>query len=48
MRVLKLLNKFLKHWYKDLVATPWHDSHLREDGYFGYWAFEAGAAVFLL
>lgn len=45
---LKLLNKFLKNWYKDLAAAPWHDSHLNDDGYFGYWAFEAGAAVFLL
>ena len=47
-KALALLNNFLKKWYKDLATTPWHDSHLGDDGYFGYWAFEAGAAVFLL
>lgn len=46
---LKELNLFLKHWYKDLAGTGWHDSH-KEDGsgYYGYWSFEAGAAVLLL
>ncbi|MGN5765002.1 PoNe immunity protein domain-containing protein [Acinetobacter calcoaceticus] len=45
---LHKINEFLKKWYKDLSAAPWHDSHLSDDGYFGYWAFEAGAAVYLL
>ncbi|WP_227542614.1 PoNe immunity protein domain-containing protein [Acinetobacter wuhouensis] len=45
---LSKINEFLKSWYKDLAAAPWHDSHLSDDGYFGYWAFEAGAAVYLL
>jgi hypothetical protein len=51
---LKELNLFLKHWYKDLAGTGWHDSHKPdEDGnmggcYYGYWSFEAGAAVLLL
>ncbi len=50
---LKDLNLFLKHWYKDLAGTGWHDSHKADEngnqgGYFGYWSFEAGAAVLLL
>lgn len=50
---LKELNLFLKHWYKDLAGTGWHDSHKpnekgEQGGYFGYWSFEAGAAVLLL
>ena len=45
---LKELNTYLKHWYKDLVGCAWHDSHKAEGGYFGYWSFEAGAAVVLL
>lgn len=50
---LKELSLFLKHWYKDLAGTGWHDSHKayedgNQGGYFGYWSFEAGAAVLLL
>ena len=50
---LKDLDRFLKHWYKDLVGTAWHDSHKPDEegnqgGYYGYWSFEAGAAVLLL
>jgi hypothetical protein len=50
---LKELNLFLKRWYKDLAGTGWHDSHKpnekgEQGGYFGYWSFEAGAAVLLL
>lgn len=50
---LRDLNHFLKRWYKDLAGTGWHDSHKpNEDGdqggYYGYWSFEAGAAVLLL
>src|SRR5574343_154913 len=45
---LKDLNRFLKHWYKDLAGTGWHDSHIEQAGYYGYWSFEAGAAVLLL
>lgn len=46
---LKDIDRYLKHWYKDLAGTGWHDSH-KEDGsgYYGYWSFEAGAAVVLL
>jgi hypothetical protein len=47
------LERFLKRWYKDLAGTAWHDSHKpdeqeRQGGYYGYWSFEAGAAVLLL
>jgi hypothetical protein len=50
---LKELNIFLKRWYKDLAGCGWHDSHRPDDagnqgGYYGYWSFEAGAAVILL
>jgi hypothetical protein len=50
---LKELDLFLKHWYKDLSGTAWHDSHKPNEagdqgGYSGYWSFEAGAAVLLL
>lgn len=47
------LHRYLKRWYKDLAGTGWHDSHKpnekgEQGGYFGYWSFEAGAAVLLL
>ncbi|UZD54993.1 PoNi-like cognate immunity protein [Caldimonas aquatica] len=50
---LKELDLFLKRWYKDLAGTGWHDSHKPDEngnqgGYYGYWSFEAGAAVLLL
>lgn len=50
---LKELDLFLKRWYKDLAGTGWHDSHKPDEhgnqgGYYGYWSFEAGAAVMLL
>src|SRR5574343_376142 len=45
---LKEPGLFLKRWYKDLAGTGWHDSHIEQAGYYGYWSFEAGAAVRLL
>jgi hypothetical protein len=47
------IEKYLKIWYKSMKKAPWHDSHLNmsEEGcgaYFGYWAIEAAAAVYLL
>lgn len=51
---LALLNAYLKNWYPAMKDhSRWHDGHLRirQEGYapyYGYWAFEAGAAVFLL
>ena len=52
-RGLAEIDRFLKHWYKDLAGTGWHDSHKPDEhgnqgGYYGYWSFEAGAAVLLL
>ncbi|WP_428827484.1 PoNe immunity protein domain-containing protein [Azonexus sp. IMCC34842] len=45
---LKNIDCFLKRWYKDLAGTGWHDAHIEQAGYYGYWSFEAGAAVLLL
>ncbi|WP_189396698.1 PoNe immunity protein domain-containing protein [Janthinobacterium lividum] len=51
---LDLLQKYLKQWYPAMKNHPrWYDGHLRirDEGnapYYGYWAFEAGATVFLL
>ena len=50
---LRDLNRFLKRWYKDLGGAGWHGSHKPDEGgnqggYYGYWSFEAGAAVLLL
>lgn len=50
---LKQLDRFLRNWYKDLGGCAWHDAHKPDQsghqwGYFGYWSFEAGAAVLLL
>lgn len=51
---LALLQKYLKQWYPAMKNHPrWHDEHLHisEEGYaayYGYWAFEAGATVFIL
>ena len=52
-KALENLHRFLKHWYKDLAGCGWHDSHKpneagQQGGYYGYWSFEAGAAVLLL
>jgi hypothetical protein len=52
-QALKDVDRFLKHWYKTLAGTGWHDSHKPDEngdqgGYYGYWSFEAGAAVLLL
>ncbi|MBW3510660.1 PoNe immunity protein domain-containing protein [Janthinobacterium sp. NKUCC06_STL] len=45
------MEQYLKVWYASMKNAGWHDSHLdvREDGgaYFGYWAIEAAAIVYL-
>ncbi|GJI96903.1 hypothetical protein RugamoR57_36210 [Duganella caerulea] len=45
------MEKYLKVWYTSMKKAVWHDSHLgvTEDGgdYFGYWAIEAAAIVYL-
>ena len=51
---LALLQKYLKQWYPAMKNhLRWYDEHLNinEEGYaayYGYWAFEAGATVFIL
>lgn len=51
---LRELDTFLRRWYKDLAGCGWHDAHKPDPkngsqaGYYGYWSFEAGAAVILL
>jgi hypothetical protein len=46
------IEKYLKAWYPAMKNLTWHDSHLdlteNGPGYFGYWAIEAAAVVFLL
>ncbi|HDR9053536.1 TPA: DUF1911 domain-containing protein [Burkholderia vietnamiensis] len=46
------LNSYLENWYSSMSGVDWHDSHLdlsEERGlYFGYWAIEAAALVYLL
>lgn len=47
------IDRFLQRWYKDLSGCGWHDTHKAAEngsqaGYYGYWSFEAGAAVVLL
>lgn len=48
-----LIEKHLQQWYPAMKQHPrWHDGHLRisEEGYapyYGYWALEAGAMVFV-
>ncbi|NHQ91336.1 PoNe immunity protein domain-containing protein [Janthinobacterium lividum] len=51
---LDLLQQYLKQWYPTMKNHPrWYNGHLRirDEGYapyYGYWAFEAGATIFLL
>lgn len=46
------VKEYLKNWYQSFEHVPWHDSHTRVQGgegdYFGYWAFEAAAVMYLL
>lgn len=49
---LRLLNQYLKNWYKHQKGFRWFDAHLSviDDAstYYGYWAFEAGAVAYIL
>ncbi|MEO5934818.1 MAG: PoNe immunity protein domain-containing protein [Duganella sp.] len=53
-KTLDLLDQYLKQWYPAMKDHPrWYDGHLRSKKqgyapYYGYWAFEAAAAVYLL
>jgi len=49
---IQALERYCEAWYPAMAEAPWHDGHKRIQGtegdYFGYWAFEAGALVYLL
>jgi hypothetical protein len=53
-KTLDLLRQYLKQWYPAMKDHPrWYEAHLRINkegyaGYYGYWAFEAAAVVYLL
>ena len=56
--VLKSMHAYLKDWYKKHKGYLWHGSHERftdddngrevNEGYMGYWSFEAAAVVYRL
>jgi hypothetical protein len=39
------VKKYLEEWYKKQKGDPVYDSHLRGEGYSGYWSWEAAAVV---
>ena len=45
------MQSYLKNWYKNMKGCGWYDSHKGQSpeggGYFGYWAWEAGAVAYL-
>ena len=53
-KMFDLVQQYLKEWYPSMKDHPrWYDEHLNVSkegyaGYYGYWAFEAAAAVYLL
>lgn len=42
------LKNYLDNWYQLRKEAPWYNSHLKEKGYSGYWAWEAAAIVKLM
>ena len=47
------LNHYLEAWYPNMKGCGWYNAHEHMSdegggGYFGYWAFEAGAVAYLL
>ena len=43
------IQEYLKLWYPAFESAAWHDTHKMDEGlYFGYWAIEAAAYVYLL
>ena len=53
-KILQLVQQYLTQWYPSMKDHPrWYDEHLHINkqgysGYYGYWAFEAAAVVYLL
>ncbi len=45
---LQIKNYLTKDWYKGHKQAFWYNSHKKEDSYFGYWSFEAGAVAKIL
>ena len=41
----KALNEYLDKWYNLNKNAPWHNTHLRSNGYTGYWAWEVAAVA---
>ncbi|TWP23052.1 DUF1911 domain-containing protein [Apibacter muscae] len=39
------IKKYLDNWYSMHKDEPWYNSHLRDSGYSGYWAWEVAAVV---
>ncbi|GAA4207962.1 DUF1911 domain-containing protein [Pedobacter jeongneungensis] len=39
------IEKYLDKWYGMHKDDPWYNTHLRDKGYSGYWAWEVGAFV---
>ncbi|MCL6242529.1 PoNe immunity protein domain-containing protein [Acinetobacter amyesii] len=43
------IQEYLKLWYPAFESAAWYDTHKMDEGlYFGYWAIEAAAYVYLL
>jgi hypothetical protein len=49
---LPFVQTYLKNWYKAQDGARWYNGHQKifddQGPYYGYWAFEAGAACYLL
>lgn len=41
----KRLTEYLEKWYSLNKNAPWYDTHLRDNGYSGYWAWEVAAVA---
>jgi hemerythrin superfamily protein len=41
----KAINDYLDKWYNLHKDEPWYNTHLRDKGYSGYWAWEVAALV---
>ena len=41
----KAIKDYLEVWYSLHQTDPWYNTHLRDSGYSGYWAWEVAAVV---
>lgn len=47
----EIMAKYIAGWYKGMAKAPWYGSHkntVNKCAFYGYWSFEAAAAVCLL